>query len=72
MNKEITAKARLNSPVIMDETVTPKNLPMIISLLLIGKVSNVSRVPLSRSPAVVSVAGYVAETVIAIKINKKA
>ena len=41
----------------MDEAVTPKNLPMIMSLLLIGNVSKVSNVPLSLSPAVVSVAG---------------
>ena len=57
---------------IIDEIDTPKNFPTIISLLLIGKVSNVSRVPLSFSPAVVSVAGYVADTVIAIIINKNA
>ena len=43
-----------------------------ISLLLIGNVSNVSNVPLSFSPAVASVAGYVADTVIAIRINRKA
>lgn len=57
MNNDTIAKTRLNSPVMMDDTVTPKNLPMIISLLFIGNVSRVSSVPLSLSPAVVSVAG---------------
>ena len=57
MNNDMIAKTRLNSPVMMDDTVTPKNLPMIISLLFIGNVSRVSSVPLSLSPAVVSVAG---------------
>ena len=57
MNNDMTAKIRLNSPVMIDDTVTPKNLPMIISLLFIGNVSRVSKVPLSLSPAVVSVAG---------------
>ena len=57
MNNDMTAKIRLNSPVMIDDTVTPKNLPMIISLLFIGNVSRVSSVPLSLSPAVVSVAG---------------
>ena len=56
----------------MEDKETLKNLPMIISLLLIGKVSSVSNVPLSFSQAVVSVAGYVADTVIAIMMNKKA
>ena len=51
------AKTKLSIPVIIEDTVTPKNFPTIISLLFIGKVSNVSNVPLSRSPAVVSVAG---------------
>ena len=57
MNKDMTANTKLNNPVMMDEVVTPKNLPMMISLLLIGNVSSVSSVPLSLSPAVVSVAG---------------
>lgn len=57
MNNDMIAKTRLNSPVMIDDTVTPKNLPMIISLLFIGNVSRVSSVPLSLSPAVVSVAG---------------
>ena len=57
MNKDMTANTKLNNPVMMDEVVPPKNLPMIISLLLIGNVSKVSSVPLSLSPAVVSVAG---------------
>ena len=57
MNNDTIAKTRLNSPVMIDDTVTPKNLPMIISLLFIGNVSRVSSVPLSLSPAVVSVAG---------------
>ena len=57
MNNDMIAKTRLNSPVMIDDTVLPKNLPMIISLLLIGNVSRVSNVPLSLSPAVVSVAG---------------
>ena len=57
MNTDMIAKTRLNSPVMIDDTVTPKNLPMIISLLFIGNVSRVSSVPLSLSPAVVSVAG---------------
>ena len=51
------ARIKLSIPVITDETVTPKNFQRIISLLVIGKVSNVSSVPLSLSPAVVSVAG---------------
>ena len=72
ITKDIIAKTRLTIPVIIDETVTPKNFPIIISLLFIGKVSKVSNVPLSLSPAVVSVAGYVAYTVIAIIINKNA
>src|SRR5699024_4918180 len=70
--KDIIANSKLMIPVIIDDTVTPKNFPTIISLLFIGNVSNVSNVPLSLSPAVVSVAGYVADTVIAIIINKKA
>ena len=45
------------SAVIIEDKVTDKNLPKIISLLFIGKVNNVSKVPLSFSPAVVSVAG---------------
>ena len=69
---DIIAKAKLINPVIIDDTVTPKNFPTIISLLFIGNVSNVSNVPLSLSPAVVSVAGYVAYTVIAIIIKRKA
>ena len=69
---ETIANTKLIIPVIIEETVTPKNFPTIISLLFIGNVSNVSKVPLSLSPAVVSVAGYVAETVIAIIIKRKA
>ena len=49
MNNDMTAKIRLNSPVMIDDTVTPKNLPIIISLLFIGNVSRVSSVPLSLS-----------------------
>ena len=55
--KAIKASIKLRTPVIIDDNVTDKSLPTIISLLLIGKVSKVSKVPLSYSPAVVSVAG---------------
>ena len=48
---EINARTKLNTPVTIDDVVTPSSLPIIISLLLIGNVSNVSRVPLSFSPA---------------------
>ena len=57
MTREISIKIKLINPVIMEERDTLKNFPMMISLLLIGKVSNVSSVPRSFSPAVVSVAG---------------
>ena len=66
------ANAKLINPVTIEEIDTAKNFPTIMSLLLIGNVKSVSNVPLSFSPAVVSVAGYVAETVIAIMINKNA
>jgi len=69
---EIIAKTRLMIPVRIEAIVTAKNFPTIMSLLFIGNVSNVSNVPLSLSPAVVSVAGYVADTVIAIIINTNA
>ena len=46
-----------------------KNLPSINSLLLIGYVRNVSNVPLSFSPAVKSVALYIAVNVIAIIVK---
>ena len=69
--KEININIKLTIPVIIDDKETLKNLPTIISLLLIGKVSSVSSVPLSFSPAVVSVAGYVADIVIAIIIKRK-
>ena len=69
---DIIANTKLINPVIIDDIDTPKNFPIIMSLLLIGNVNNVSSVPLSFSPAVVSVAGYVADTVIAIIINKNA
>ena len=55
--KEIIAKIKLITPVMIEDKVTDKNLPKIISLLFIGKVNNVSKVHLSFSPAVVSVAG---------------
>ena len=55
--KDTKANTKLNTPVTIDEIETLKNLPTIISLDLIGKVSNVSSVPLSFSPAVESVAG---------------
>ena len=45
------------TPVIIEDKVTLKNLPIIISLLFIGNVKRVSKVPLSFSPAVASVAG---------------
>ena len=54
---EIIARIKDIPPVMMEDKVTDRNLPKIISLLLIGNVSNVSKVPLSFSPAVVSVAG---------------
>ena len=57
MTKEMIIKIKLINPVMTEDRDTLKNLPMMISLLLIGKVSNVSKVPLSFSPAVVSVAG---------------
>ena len=41
----------------IEDIETAKNFPTIISLLFIGKVNKVSNVPLSFSPAVVSVAG---------------
>lgn len=66
------ANIRLSKPVIIDDKVTLNNLPTMISLLLIGNVRSVSNVPLSFSPAVASVAGYVADTVIAIRINRNA
>ena len=69
---EPIAKRKLIIPVITDEMDTLKNFPTIISLLLIGNVNKVSSVPLSFSPAVVSVDGYIAETVIAIIMNKNA
>ena len=69
---EIIVKIKLIIPVIIEDIDTPKNFPSIISLLFIGNVNNVSSVPLSFSPAVVSVDGYVAETVIAMTINKNA
>ena len=72
MIKEIIANTKLIIPVIIEDTVTPKNFPTMMSLLFIGNVNNVSKVPLSLSPAVVSVAGYVADTVIAIIIKRKA
>ena len=31
MNNDMIAKTRLNSPVMIDDTVTPKNLPMTVS-----------------------------------------
>ena len=68
---DISASIKLSIPVIIDDIDTLKNLPIIMSLLLIGKVNNVSSVPLSFSPAVASVAGYVALIVIAIIMNKK-
>ena len=70
--KATIANAKLINPVTIEDRDTAKNFPTIISLLLIGNVSSVSSVPLSFSPAVVSVAGYVADTVIAIIINKNA
>ena len=57
MTKEMMARIKLITPVMIDDKVTPKNFPRIMSLLLIGKVNNVYNVPLSFSPAVVSVAG---------------
>ena len=52
----ILVRIKPNKPVITDERDTLKNLPIIISLLLIGNVKSVSSVPLSFSPAVESVA----------------
>ena len=71
MASDTTVRIRLSMPVITEDRVMLKYFPIIISLLLIGKVSNVSSVPLSFSPAVASVAGYIAEIAIAIIINKK-
>ena len=74
--KELSKEEKINyaikNNITIDEIETAKNFPTIISLLFIGNVKSVSNVPLSFSPAVVSVAGYVAETVIAIIINKNA
>lgn len=70
--KEVTMSIKLSSPVMIDEIETLRNFPSMISLLLIGKVKSVSSVPRSFSPAVASVAGYVAETVMAMMMNKKA
>ena len=72
MTKEVTMSIKLSSPVMIDEIETLRNFPNMISLLLIGKVKSVSSVPRSFSPAVASVAGYVAETVMAMMMNKKA
>ncbi len=66
------ANIKLSRPVMIEDRVTLSSFPTIMSLLLIGNVNNVSNVPLSFSPAVASVAGYVADTVIAIRINRKA
>lgn len=52
--------------VIIHEIVIAKYFPFTMSLLLIGNVKNVSNVPRSFSPAVESVAQYVATNVIAI------
>ena len=57
ITKDTKVNIKLNNPVIIDDNETFKNLPTIISLLEIGKVSKVSKVPLSFSPAVASVAG---------------
>ena len=72
INNAIIVNTKLRIPVIIEDIETLKNFPIIMSLLFIGKVSSVSNVPLSFSPAVASVAGYVADIVIAIIINRKA
>ena len=72
MARDAIIRIKLTTPVTIDDRDTLKNLPTIMSLLLIGNVNKVSSVPRSFSPAVASVAGYVDEMVIAIMINRKA
>ena len=56
--KDIDRRLRIAAPTAMVETA--RNFAVISSVPVTGRVSMVSRVPLSFSPAVVSIAGYIA------------